>query len=111
MDYVSNVDPRFRTSIDGFDVEVMSKKAMHWLSENAFLDEDKEHVTIALRKNKIPGLSYGCIMDGLDFSGMKLSVDTEDDFQNVVKEMRRVREKTEGAKSYYGSRAVYRVYS
>jgi spore coat polysaccharide biosynthesis protein SpsF len=111
LDYVSNVDERFRTSVDGFDCEVISRRAMKWLAENAIHENELEHVTLALRTTKVKGFTYGCVIDSLDFSETKLSVDTQEDFDRIEQEIKKVKQKEEMARSYYGPRSVYRVYS
>lgn len=85
LHYCSNVDERYRTYPDGFDVEVISKKAMEWLFENAKLPRHKEHVTLLFRENP-PVWAHnkiGHIIGFLDLSGLKLSVDTEEDLTRV----------------------------
>lgn len=82
LDYVNNVDEACRCIADGFDCEIMSKRALSWLDQNAKGDE-REHVTLALRKHRPAELTYGFILPKLDTSNMKMSVDTQDDLDRV----------------------------
>lgn len=111
-DYCSNVDPRFRTYPDGFDIEVISKRAMEWLNENARLKEDREHVTTLLRKEGLSnGFRFGVIIgyiDHSDFSNTKLSVDTEEDLSSVTKHIQSIQSKIDRALSLYGKGSVHR---
>lgn len=83
LDYVNNVDQRCRTIADGFDCEIMSKKAMDWLKDNATSSDEKEHVTLALRAPDTHNLKMGFVMSQLHTSREKLSVDTEKDLENI----------------------------
>lgn len=80
LDYVSNVDQRYRTFPDGYDVEVMSASAFSYLSLTARDPYDREHVTTLLRSNPPHWLKVGHIIGRNDFSDLKISVDTKDDF-------------------------------
>lgn len=82
-DYCSNVDEKFRTSIDGFDVEFFSKRALQWLNENAKEKQEREHVTLKLRREPPDWASVGTIMNYMDDSHIKYSVDTQDDLEKV----------------------------
>ena len=79
LDYVSNVDPRIRTAPDGWDAEVISKRALTWAAENAKSEYDKEHVTAILRDNPPAWLRVGCVIGYSDHSNLKISIDTEED--------------------------------
>lgn len=84
LDYVNNVDERCRTIADGFDCEIMSKKAMDWLKDNATTADEKEHVTKALRDSTKPhDLKMGFVMSQLHTSKEKLSVDTPEDLELI----------------------------
>lgn len=88
FDYLSNVDPIFRTEIDGRDIEVLSQNAMHWLGVHARTALEKEHVTIKLVKEKPKELKRGHVLNRLDmYSDVKLSVDTKDDLINADSRM------------------------
>ena len=49
-DYVSNVEESCRQSADGLDCEILSAKTMEWLSTQELTKDEKEHVTLAIRK-------------------------------------------------------------
>lgn len=84
-DYISNVDSVVRTEIDGRDIEVLSKRALLWLIENARTDEEKEHVTLKIRTDKPESLFRAHTLNSLDLSDLKISIDTEDEFIKVEK--------------------------
>jgi spore coat polysaccharide biosynthesis protein SpsF (cytidylyltransferase family) len=77
IDYLSNVDPKIRTELDGRDIEVMSIKALNWLNRTAKTEAEKEHVTVRLREVKPTHLKRGHFLNRLDMSDIKLSVDTQ----------------------------------
>lgn len=81
--YLSNVDERIRTSVDGVDCEVISKEALHWLNENAKDPVDREHVTTLIRRQPPGWANIGHVVSYLDLSGLKLSVDTPEDLDRV----------------------------
>lgn len=85
LDYCSNVWSEYRTAIDGHDIEIMSFKALQWLSANADLDHHKEHVTIAIRELNPKTLKKGCLIHKEDLSHIKLCIDTEDEY-NAARE-------------------------
>lgn len=93
LDYCSNAYEDLRTYIDGFDVEVFSKRAAQWLFEHALSASDKEHVTIHFRKRPPEWARFGAILGHVDLSETKLSVDTSDDLENVRKLKRSLFEK------------------
>lgn len=82
-DYVSNVDEHCRFVADGFDCEVLSRRALDWLHENATSEFDKEHVTTKIRRERPAGLSQAFIASKLDTSGMKFSLDTKEDLDRI----------------------------
>jgi spore coat polysaccharide biosynthesis protein SpsF len=83
LDYCSNVWENWRTSIDGHDIEVMSFKAMQWLSEHAEIDRHKEHVTLAVRELMPKELKKGCLVTKEDLSHIKLCIDTEVEYKQA----------------------------
>lgn len=82
-DYVSNVDPEVRTSPDGYDVEVISKRLLDWVNENAKSPYDREHVTTYIRTHKPSWAKNAHIIGRTDQSHLKLSVDTQEDLSFV----------------------------
>jgi spore coat polysaccharide biosynthesis protein SpsF len=111
FDYFSNVGDfpeTIRTSIDGHDVEVISKHALDYLQKVA-TERDREHVTGLLRADVVPAhIRRGILIGHNDFSGIKLSIDTEEDLERVKVEFEKIQEKVDKAKSKYGKHAVHR---
>lgn len=87
LDYISNVDMRYRTIADGYDIEIMSDEAFLWLANNIDkgTKEDKEHVTTYLRRNTPTWMRIATITSALDMSDLKLSLDTKEDYENLSK--------------------------
>ena len=85
LDYCSNAFEDLRTFIDGFDVEVFSKRAAEWLFSNAISAGDREHVTVHLRKRGPEWARMGALIAHVDLGDIKLSVDTQEDLENVRK--------------------------
>jgi spore coat polysaccharide biosynthesis protein SpsF len=108
-DYVSNVDVDTRTSVDGHDVEVMSREALEWLLINAKTDEQKEHVTLAIRQIYPPQLRAAHIIGHIDTSGMKLSIDTETDLLEARGAFERLENKINIATIKSGPHSIHRV--
>lgn len=109
LDYCSNVDPRFRTAPDGFDVEVISQRAMNWLNLNATDKSDREHVTTKLRSpDKPKEFTVGVIIGPIDISEVKISIDTEDDLQRGIEHHESLEAKIKLAMSTYGAKCVHR---
>lgn len=116
LDYVSNVadiDETMRTSIDGHDVEVLSRRALDWLDINA-IGKDREHVTSLLRAlPPPPNIRFGGLFGHVDFyhpdfKNVKLSVDTEEDFQRVVGMHESLEDKISKYRTIYGKHSVFR---
>lgn len=108
-DYVSNVDERLRLSFDGMDCEVISRRLMNYLHENAKTAFDREHVTTHVRSDELPKhFSTAHIIGYHDLSGLKLSVDTEEDLERVRFHKRRVLDAIKRAEEISGERAIYR---
>jgi spore coat polysaccharide biosynthesis protein SpsF len=107
-DYCSNVDEDSRTAVDGFDVEVISKKAMAWLHKNASLPADREHVTTMFRREPPKWAKVGYIVGYLDQSGLKLSVDTPEDLERVRKEYQKILDAITKAEEAHGPSCVHR---
>lgn len=90
-DYISNAYGIRRLAFDGMDVEVLSRRMINHLNENAIEKEDREHVTTFVRNgNCVKGFKLGVIVPYLDLSNLKLSVDTEDDLERVRESAREV---------------------
>lgn len=109
-DYLSNVDPDYRTSIDGHDVEVISRRAFEWLDADAITPYDREHVTTALRTDRVPtDFRIGVLQNSLDQSNRMLSVNTHDDLERVRAEYEMRETKRRRAIEKYGKENVHQV--
>lgn len=84
-DYVSNVDERFRTAIDGEDCEVISARLLREAGKLAVSSSDREHVTPLIRRMPPNWAEIGTAVNFFDHSGIKLSVDTLEDLERVRK--------------------------
>ena len=93
-DYIENVWPELRTAPDGHDVEVLSNKALGWLNENVKTDYDREHVTTLIRHEKPNFAKYVHMTSSLDLSDVKLSIDTQEDFDRVGSLIQRMGKKS-----------------
>lgn len=107
-DYLSNVDGRCRTAPDGFDVECVSAKLLKHLDKVA-VGADREHVTTLARRTPPPWQKSGCLINYVDLSGLKLSVDTMEDLERVRKEHEKVERALQTASRVFGKHAVHRV--
>ena len=93
LDYVSNVYEGARTYVDGYDVEVISKELMWWTAEQATAEHDREHVTTYCRRMRPSWAKYGAIVNHIDLSDIKLSVDTKQDLENARENKRQIAKK------------------
>lgn len=108
-DYCSNVHEGVRTSVDGFDVEVISKRALEWLDKNSTTKDEREHVTLAWRQKEIPWeFSTAHMLGQLNLSGIKLSVDTKEDLEKVREEYLKVKSAVEWVEKLPGKNHIYR---
>lgn len=94
-DYVTNAYDEYRTSPDGHDVEVLSRKAMTFLAQQNLSELDCEHVTTYLRSQPPDWLICVGMFNHVDLSSIKLSVDTEVDLENVKIEHQEVKSKVD----------------
>ena len=89
-DYVNNILQRCQP--EGWDCEVLSTALLDWLHENARSKEDREHVTSYIPK----AIESGCFpknrflistaTDHYDFSDIKTSIDTQEDYDRACRE-------------------------
>lgn len=107
LDYISNVDPLFRTSIDGHDCEVISRRLFDHVCLNAEKPYQKEHVTIMIRENPPSWAKMGVIINRVDLSDFKLSVDTREDLERVRRQLHVIDLKIKKAKDK--KYEVYRI--
>lgn len=101
-DYFSNVHEGLRTAPDGWDCEVMSRKALEWLSDNAKDPYDREHVTPLLRKSPQSWMSRGLSIGHNDLHDLKLSIDTQLDLEAAIKDQESVERINREALAIYG---------
>lgn len=83
-DYTSNV--HYRTYPEGYDTEVLSRRLLEWLDDNAIEQSDREHVTTLIGLGKpfpfkeTNGTPSKChVLQNKDFSEIKTSIDTQED--------------------------------
>lgn len=107
-DYLSNVDERYRTAQDGIDCEVLSRRMLDWLDEKARLPEDREHVTTMARREKPAWARCGFVCGYFDFSGIKYSIDTEEDLKRVRKEYDSIKRRFKEAQRVFGKDSIHR---
>lgn len=81
-DYFSNVDESCRTAPDGHDVEVFSRRVLDHLNFSA-KGIDREHVTTLIRREKPEWAKVGHLVNEIDLSSLKISVDTPEDLERV----------------------------
>jgi spore coat polysaccharide biosynthesis protein SpsF (cytidylyltransferase family) len=93
-DYTSNV--LTRTFMEGLDVEVMTERLMKHLARVIDDSSEREHVTSAiprlLKGDQLRGFSVHTVMSDYDYSGIKTSIDTHDEYvrcNELYKEKRR----------------------
>lgn len=79
-DYTSNVHPP--TYPDGFDVEVMTMKALQEAWTNADKASEREHVTSYFRRD-LPHLQRGNVTCDTNLSHLRLTVDEQPDYEVV----------------------------
>ncbi len=108
-DYVSNVDERFRTALDGADCEVISSRLLAEVGELAVAPYDREHVTPLIRRCPPAWAKLGCVVNDFDHSDMKLSVDTPEDLERVRMAFDSANEKHRKAVLTFGSTQVHRL--
>lgn len=106
-DYVSNVDPRFRTAPDGYDCEVISRKLFEYVNRVAREPHDREHVTSFIRSNFISWAVIKHVHNNIDLSDLKISVDTPEDLARVREHYDKVINKKLLAKREYGYGAIH----
>ena len=107
-DYVSNVDENCRFVADGFDCEVLSRRAIEWLDRNAKSASDREHVTTAIRRVRPAELSQAFVSFKLDTSKIKMSVDTIEDLERAREYYHEREHKMTVARRLFGN-AVYEL--
>lgn len=109
LDYLSNVDEDVRTEADGRDIEVFSKRALDWLDTNAKTPEEREHVTVKLRRDKPRELRRGHCLNRLDMTDLKISIDTAEDFERAEERIKSFLKKKRTAEGDVGNRNVFYI--
>jgi spore coat polysaccharide biosynthesis protein SpsF (cytidylyltransferase family) len=87
FDYASNaLKPTYP---DGIDTEVFKFSALQKAMKEATLTSELEHVTPYIQKNSSFNgghlFTSGCVMNDVDYSELRLTVDTLEDFQVIEK--------------------------
>lgn len=109
-DYLSNVYEGCRTALDGYDCEVLSRRMLNYLAENAKSPLDREHVTTYCRENPPKWAAYGAIIGYHDSSATKLSIDTQEDLDRVREQYEYLMKSIKTIKDRYkGNCVVHRV--
>lgn len=108
-DYLSNAHERCRTSPDGFDCEVISKKGLSYLNTEVKNKSDREHVTLAFRHSTPSWARVGNIIGHLDHSHLALSVDTVEDLNRVRNEYQELENKLLNSYALFGKKHTHRL--
>lgn len=108
FDYFGNSDPRVRTSIDGHDCEVISRRLFDEMAKNAASEYDREHVTPWVLHSAPEWAKLGIALNNHDLSHIKLSVDLQEDLDRVSSAFDSANAKYELALSLYGD-GVHRI--
>lgn len=108
-DYVSNAYGDYRTSLDGVDCEVISRRLLEHMDKNATEAFDREHVTTYAKRCPPSWAKMGCVIGFFDHSNIKLSVDTEEDLENVRREYESVNKHLTEAEKIFGKQSVHRM--
>lgn len=108
-DYVSNVDERFRTTLDGADCEVLSKRLLEDTHARATESRDREHVTTLIRRDRPDWAKIGHVCNYFDQSDIKLSVDTPEDLERVRRQFDMAHDKYQRACLEFGQQSVHRI--
>lgn len=78
--YASNIEPR--TYPDGLDVEVVACSTLRALADETDVAEEREHVTLAIRRNPERFPSVALVHDP-DLGDLRWTVDTAEDLELV----------------------------
>lgn len=106
-DYVSNVDAICRTAPDGYDCEVISKQLLMETHKCATEKSDREHVTTWIRRERPSWAKMGLVVNELDRSHEKISLDNEEDEEKIKEEFKKKEEKRLLAENLYGKRNIH----
>lgn len=100
VDYLSNANPRHRTSPDGHDIQVFSSKALGWINDNAKESSDREHVAPYLERHINPDLKTANVIGFADYSKLKFSIDTKQDLEYVTEMYNKIYQSVNSGKTY-----------
>lgn len=107
-DYVSNTYSDTRTSVDGNDCEVLSRRMIEYLDKHVTDPYDREHVTTAVKTNPPDWARTGQVINHLDLAHMKLSVDSPEDLERVRAQYARIQQCYDQAVELHGRGNVHR---
>lgn len=107
-DYVSNVHEAIRTSLDGVDVEVFSRRFLDWADETATMPSDREHVTTLMRREPPEWAKFGHVVSYLSMANVKLSVDTPEDLERVRAAYAEIQRALKTAEKMHGKISIHR---
>lgn len=82
-----------RTAMEGLDCEVMTAEMLKWLDENAVTAFHREHVTVMIREMYLDHtfpFKICHLLDDDDYSDVKTSIDTQEEYDAAVANMGRV---------------------
>jgi spore coat polysaccharide biosynthesis protein SpsF len=93
FDYLSNT--LNRSYPDGYDIEFMTRQGLMWINEHAKDPSHREHVTSYLldlenKREFAKTLQLGSMVGNIDLSHLKISVDTEEEYERVKKEFDKI---------------------
>jgi spore coat polysaccharide biosynthesis protein SpsF (cytidylyltransferase family) len=106
QDFVTSAHPAFRTFFDGADIQIVNKRLFDWVDENATGDQ-REHVLSILDNEKPDWARVAGIFNYLDLSGVKLSIDTLEDYEKVKKQIESTATKKRNFEKTYGRGSVH----
>jgi spore coat polysaccharide biosynthesis protein SpsF len=97
-DYTSNT--LIRTFMEGLDVEVLTSRLLRHLVRTVDDPAEREHVTSAIPRlvdeNGLKGFAIHTVLSDYDYSDIKTSIDTHDEYEacrNLYRERRRKKDK------------------
>ena len=109
-DYISNVDEKCRTAVDGHDCEVISRKLLDYLNDTVTDEAGREHVTIRARTHAPRWARMGFVMSYFDNSGdPKMSIDTAEDLERARAAYQQVQDKFHLALGAYPKHCIHRI--
>jgi spore coat polysaccharide biosynthesis protein SpsF len=87
FDFASNAAPHARTTADGDDVEVLSRRALDWADNYAVTPAQREHVTQVFydcaKEFRLQGFTAAIVHSHIKQAHIKTSIDTPEDLERV----------------------------